>query len=180
MIFEFYFSRVAFFSRGKTKKNPFYHQHFARAKHSCFISTNMKSKSARETGEFNPRRLSEFCPRSGIFYPRKKSKKWARNQKVGEKKSKKAEKSGRETCFLPEKKTKIWPKIGFSGTFAFLAQKKKHWTVASQSWEHCAKSQFKPAKLRKHKRVARLGFFSADAKNSPALSPEARHIGLPK
>ena len=84
----------------------------------------MKSKSARETGEFNPRRLSEFCPRSGIFYPRKKSKKWARNQKVGEKNAKKAEKSGRETCFLPEKKTKIWQKIGFSGTFAFLAQKK--------------------------------------------------------
>ena len=50
---------------------------------------------------------------------------------MGEKNAKKAGKSGRETRFLPEKKTEIRPKKRFSPTFAFLAQKKTlySWTL---------------------------------------------------
>ena len=64
-------------------------------------------------------------PEKVYCQPEKKIKKSGREiSKMGEKTAKKAGKSGRESRFLPEKKTKIWPKIGFSGKMAFLVKKK--------------------------------------------------------
>ena len=62
----------------------------------------------------------------------KKFKKCARETvKVPVKSAKKAGQSGPENRFLPRKKMKTWSKMGFSPTFAFLAQKKTlySWTL---------------------------------------------------
>ena len=74
-----------------------------------------------------PEKNLRIVPEKVYCQPEKKIKKSGREiSKLGEKTAKKAGKSGRESRFLPEKKTKIWPKIGFSGKMAFLAQKKKN------------------------------------------------------
>ena len=80
----------------------------------------------------NPtRENSRKSAREAKFFAREKYGKNPKigreKKKVGVRKVKKAEKSGREKQILPVKIFEKMPKNGFTPTFEFHAQKKKHW-----------------------------------------------------
>ena len=92
---------------------------------SQFLSLKKKTVQILPVKKKSTREKNQIFARENEFTAREKTKKSAREKKMGVKKLKIGPKSGRENNKVPVKKSKKRPKMVFTGTF-FSRVKKKH------------------------------------------------------